>query len=470
MSTDMDPTSPSPLPGTPAAGSTAAPPPAQPHFFALDPQRAYPVLERADGVYVWDTAGNRYLDAVAGLGVVNIGYGRREPGEAMAAQAARMPFNAGNIFSNEPVARLAAVVARLAPGDLEWVHFASGGSEAVEVAIKMARQYHVERGEPTRDRVIGRWTSYHGATLGTLSVGGAVGRRAKYVPMLLDMPHIPPIYCYRCPWGLSYPSCGVTCGDELEREILRVGPERVAAFIAEPVVASVGGAIQPQPEYFPKIREICDRYGVLLIVDEVITGFGRTGTNFGIEHYGVVPDLMVMGKGISSGYAPLAAVAARDHVHRAFVDAGTAFEHIFTFGGNPVSAAAGVAALEIYEQEGLAQRAAEMGDAFRATLEPLHEFPFVGDIRTIGLMGGVEFVADTQAKTPFPAERHVAVMVREASLRNGLVTYPGTGMADGSRGDIISLYPPLTFTQANLDELGERLQTTFRDVARELGI
>ncbi|HVA88004.1 MAG TPA: aspartate aminotransferase family protein [Candidatus Saccharimonadales bacterium] len=439
------------------------------HFFALDPARAYPVLDRADHVYVWDTEGNRYLDAVAGLGVVNIGYGRTEVADAMAAQAARMPFNAGNIFSNEPAIRLAAVIAEMAPGDLNWVHFTSGGSEAVEVALKMARQYHVERGQPERDRIIGRWTSYHGATLGGLSVGGAVGRRAKYLPMLLDMPHIPPIYCYRCPFGLTYPTCQVTCADELEREILRVGPEKVAAFIAEPVVASVGGAIQPQAEYFPKIREICDRYGVLLIVDEVITGFGRTGRNFGIEHYGVVPDLMIMGKGISSGYSPLAAVAVRDHVHQAFVDAHAAFEHIFTFGGNPVSAAAGLAVLDIFRREHLAENAAEHADAFAAALEPLREFWFVGDIRTIGYMGGIEFVANHATKEPFPASRHVALMVRDASLRNGLVTYPGTGMAGGGAGDIISLYPPLTAGKPELDEMSELLLATFRDVAATLG-
>lgn len=439
------------------------------HLFTLDPARAYPVLDRADHVYVWDVDGNRYFDAVAGLGVVNIGYGRTEVAEAMAAQAARLPYNAGNVFSNEPAIKLADGIAELTPGDLDWIHFASGGSEAIEVALKMARQYHVDRGEPERDKVIGRWTSYHGATLGGLSVGGAVGRRAKYLPMLLDMPHIPPIYCYRCPFGLTYPTCNVTCADELEREILRVGPERIAAFIAEPVVASVGGAIQPQAEYFPKIREICDRYGVLLIVDEVITGFGRTGRNFGIEHYGVVPDLMVLGKGISGGYAPLAAVAVRDHVRQAFVDAKTAFEHIFTYGGNPVSMAAGLAVLDIYNREHLAERAASHATAFAAALAPLTEFWFVGDIRTIGLMGGIEFVADLTTREPFPASTKVAAMVREAGLRNGIVTYPGTGMAGGTAGDIISLYPPLTVGPSELDEMADKLQATFRDVARTLG-
>jgi adenosylmethionine-8-amino-7-oxononanoate aminotransferase len=443
------------------------------HYFSLDPARAYPILDRADHVYVWDVDGNRYLDAIAGIGCITVGYGRREIADAMAAQAARLPFNAGNIFTSEPAIRLAGVVAELTPGDLNWVHFASGGSEAVEVALKMARQYHFERGQPERDKIIGRWTSYHGATIGGLSVGGAVGRRAKYLPMLLDMPHIPPIYCYRCPFGLTYPTCQVTCADELEREILRLGPERVAAFIAEPIVASVGGAIQPQAEYFPRIREICDRHGVLLIVDEVMTGFGRTGRHFGIEHYGVVPDLMIMGKGISSGYAPLAAVAVRDHVRAAFVEAGVAFEHVFTFGGNPVAVAAGLAALDIYRREGLAERAAHHAEAFAAALKPLEEFWFVGDIRTIGLMAGIEFVSDLVTKAPFPPGRKVAALVREAGLRNGIVTYPGTGMAGGGAGpiagDIISLTPPLTFGPAEFDEMADKLQATFRDVAATLG-
>ena len=361
------------------------------------------------------------------------------------------------------------MLAGITPGDLDWLHFCTGGSEAVEIALKLARQYHVERGEPARDQIISRWTSYHGATLGGLSVGGSVLRRRKYEPLLIaNTPHIPPIYCYRCPWSLTYPECGVTCADELEREILRVGPERVAAFIAEPIVASVGGAIQPQPEYFPKIRAICDRYGVLFIADEVVTGFGRTGRNFGIEHYGVVPDILVMGKGLSGGYAPLAAVAVTNAVHAAFSDAHVPFDHIFTFGGNPVSCAAGLAVVDIWQREGLVERTAALAPAFARALEPLWEFPFVGDIRTIGFMAGIEFVADRATRAPFPPAWKVAATVREAGLRNGVVTYPGTGMAGGTQGDIISLYPPLTFAQHHLDEMSTRLIATFAEVATTL--
>ncbi len=439
------------------------------HLFALDPDRAYPVLARADGVHVWDTAGNRYLDAIAGIAVTNIGYGRREVADAIAEQAAKLPFAVGNIFANEPAIRLARIVSEITPGDLDWVHFCTGGSEAVEIALKLARQYHVERGEPGRDHIVSRWISYHGATLGGLSVGGSVLRRRKYEPMLVaNTPHVRGPYEYRCPWPETHPDCGPAAAAEVEEAIVRAGPDRVAAFIAEPVVASVGGAIQPQPDYFERVREICDRYGVLLIVDEVVTGFGRTGTNFAIEHYGVVPDILVMGKGISGGYAPLAAVAVRDHVHAVFADQHVPFEHIFTFGGNPVSSAAGLAVLDIWRRERLVENAARLGPAFAAALEPLREFPFVGDIRTIGLMAGIEFVADQATKEPFPPARRVGAMVREAGLRNGVVTYPGSGMADGTRGDIISLYPPLTFTQEHLDDLSTRLVGAFRDVAPQL--
>ncbi len=443
---------------------TTAPDP-RPHLFTLDPRRVYPVLASGEGVWVTDVHGNRYLDAIAGIAVVNAGYGRDAVVDAMAAQARRLPFAVGNIFATEPAERLAARIAEMTPGDLGWVHFTSGGSEAVEVALKLARQVHVERGEPERSVFISRWTSYHGATLGTLSVGGARMRRKKYEPLLIDVPHISPPYCYRCGADGDHAGCGERYAAELERAILDAGPGRVAAFIAEPVIASVGGAISPPDDYWPLIREICDRYGVLLIVDEVVTGFGRTGTAFAIEQWGVVPDLLAMGKGISGGYAPLGAVAVRDPLREAFRASGSSFEHIFTFGGNPVSMAAGLAVLDIVAAEGLIGRAATLEPAFRAALAPLLDFPYVGDIRVRGLMAGVELVRDRATKEPFESATGVAVKLREAGLRNGIVVYPGTGMADGARGDIISLYPPLTITEAELGEMSRRLVATFTEVA-----
>ena len=281
-------------------------------LFTLDPTRAYPVLARADGIRLWDDAGNEYLDAIAGIAVANVGYGRQEVVDAIAEQAARLPYAVGNIFASEPAIALAAEIARFTPGDLDHVHFTSGGSEAVEVSLKMARQYHVLRGEPDRTVFVSRWTNYHGATLGGLTVGGSKLRRKIYEPMLLQTPHVRTPYCYRCPWPDAHPDCGEAAAAEVEAAIVAAGPGRVAAVIGEPIIASVGGAIPPQPDYWPRVREICDRHGVLLILDEVVTGFGRTGKRFAADHWGVVPDLLVMGKGVSGGYAPLGAVAARD--------------------------------------------------------------------------------------------------------------------------------------------------------------
>ena len=437
-------------------------------LFTLDPTRDYPVLEGADSVYVWDDAGTRYLDAIAGIGVVNIGYGREEVVEAMAAQARRLPFAVSNIFANEPSRQLAAAIAGVTPGDLDHVHFTSGGSEAVEVALKMARQVHVLRGEPDRAVFISRWNGYHGATLGGLTVGGSRSRRRVYEPLLMDTPHIPAPYCYRCPWPDAHPDCGVAAADELEAAIVAADPGRVAAFIAEPIVASVGGALRPQDDYWPRIREICDRHDVLRIADEVVTGFGRTGRDFALDHWDVVPDLLVMGKGVSGGYAPLGAVAATAAIRSTFVDAGAGFEHIFTFGGNPVSAAAGSAVLAIWERERLTERTADREASLRATLEPLRDHAIVGDVRVSGLMAGIEFVADRATREPFAAELKIGARVREAGLRNGIVTYPGSGMADGVRGDIISLYPPLTITAEQIGELGERLDAALGEVSTEI--
>jgi adenosylmethionine-8-amino-7-oxononanoate aminotransferase len=437
-------------------------------LFTLDPRRHYPTLVGGEGCHVWDDQGHRYLDAIAGIAVVNLGYGRTDVVRAIAAQATALPFAVSNIFGNRPAQELAARIAALTPGDLDHVHFTSGGSEAVEVALKMARQYHVVRGEPDRTVFISRWTSYHGATLGALTVGGSRLRRRAYQPLLMDTPHIPVVNSYRHGGSQSFADSGEWYAAQLESAILEAGPGNVAAFIAEPIVASVGGTLAPPDDYFPLVREICDRYGVLLIIDEVVTGFGRTGRTFAVDHWGVVPDLMAMGKGISGGYAPLGAVAARSHVRQVFTDAGATFEHIFTFGGNPVSMAAGVAVLDAWRDEDVLGNVARVSGPFAAALEPLQRFPFVGDIRVRGLMAGIEFVADRGTKEPFEPGIGFGGRIRDAGLRNGVVTYPGSGVADGLRGDIISLYPPLVISPTELQELSERLQATFEEVAAGL--
>jgi adenosylmethionine-8-amino-7-oxononanoate aminotransferase len=434
------------------------------HIFTLDPARVYPTLVRGDGVYVYDEDGRQYLDAIAGVAVVAIGYGRQRVVDAMAAQALKLPYATPNIFGNEPASRLADQVARFTPGDLTSIHFASGGSEAVEVAIKLGRQYFYERGQEGKHLVVARWTSYHGATMGALSATGHVGRRQKFAPLLLDWPHIPPAYCYRCPYGQSYPGCGLACARALEQAIQEAGPEQVMAFIAEPVVGAAGGAIVPPPDYWPMVRDICTRYDVLLIADEVMTGFGRTGRHFAVDHWGVAPDMMAMAKGISSGYAPLGAVAVSERIRAVFEEKLAPFDHIFTYTANPTAAAAASAALAIWEEEGLTERAAQVGGYLFRQLATLQEHPIVGDVRGLGLMAGLEFVQDRASREPFPAEKQIAKLVGKIALQHGLVTYPGTGMADGRRGDVISLFPPLIFTAGHVDELVAKLDATLIEV------
>lgn len=432
--------------------------------FTLDPTRQYPTLVRGEGVYVYDDQGKQYLDAAAGIGVVSIGYGRQRVADAIARQAAQLPYVASNMFRNEPAERLAAQVASFTPGDLHSIHFTSGGSEAVEVAFKIARQYHYERGRKSKHLVVSRWTSYHGATLGALSATGHVGRRKKFTPLLLDWPHIPPVYCYRCPYDKHYPGCGLPCAHALEQKLVEVGPDNVMAFVAEPVVGAAGGAIVPPPEYLPIVREICSRYDVLFIADEVLTGFGRTGRRFAVNHWQVVPDMITMAKSLSGGYAPLGAVAVSARIRAVFEDKGVPFDHVFTYAANPISTAAASEVLAIWEEEDLTGQAAQVGEYLLRQLATLKEHRIVGDVRGLGLMTAVEFVQDRATREPFPAGKQIAKLVGKTALRNGLITYPGTGMADGQRGDVVSLFPPLTLTPQQADELVAKLHTTLTRV------
>lgn len=439
------------------------------HLFTLDPTRDYPRLVRGEGVHVYDDQGKQYLDAIAGIGVVSIGYGRKRVADVIANQAARLSYAAPNIFRNEPADRLADTIARLLPGDLESIHFTSGGSEAVEAAIKIGRQYFYERGLESKRLVISRWTSYHGATLGALSATGMQGRRKKFTPLLQDWPHIPPAYCYRCPFGKTYPGCKLPCATELDKTINEAGADNVMAFIAEPVVGAAGAALVPPPEYWPIVRDICNRHDILLIADEVITGFGRTGKPFAVNHWDLVPDMISMAKGISGGYAALGAVGVSAKIRGVFEEKGIPFDHIFTFMANPISTAAAYEALQIWEEENLTEQAARTGEYLFEQLASLkRNHPMIGDVRGLGLMAGIEFVADTRTKEPFPVEKSVAKLAGKIALKNGLVTYPASGVVDGARGDTLSLFPPLIFSRQNVDELINKLDKTLADVKSSL--
>lgn len=429
------------------------------HVFYRKHKGRKPVISHGEGVYLWDTDGKRYIDASGGAVVVNVGHGVREIAEAIGQQAARVGYAHATMFTSAAVEELSGRLAAYLPLPDARLFYLTSGSEAVEAAIKFARQAQIARGEPTRYKVIGRWGSYHGGTLGALAVMGKPSMRKTFEPQFLDMPHIPPVYCYRCPFGLSYPQCGLRCADALEEEIKRQGADTVAAFIAEPVAGATLGAVVPPDEYWPAVREICDRYGVLLIADEVMTGMGRTGRWFAVSQWGAVPDMITLGKGLSGGYIALSALAARcDLVELVWEKLGD-FNHGGTFSHQPVPAAAGVAVLDYMEARDLVARAESLG---RLLGEKLHaafgDHPHVGDIRGQGLMWGLELVADRASKQPFPAKAKLSARIFDAAFVDGLIVYVMSGCADGVAGDHVMVAPPLVVDEAVLDEVIERLE------------
>jgi len=421
----------------------------------------YPHATRAEGCFVYTDDGKRYLDASGGAAVVTIGHGVEEIGRAMAEQASRLAYVHSSQFHAEIAEKLAQRILGLAPDGMRSggrVYFTSGGSEATETALKLARQYWLERGETKRFRVLSRLQSYHGSTLGALSASGNVRRREPFAPMLAEWGHIPPCYCYRCPYGLRYPECNVECADELNRTLERDGSGDVAAFIFEPVVGATLGAVAPPDGYVQRIADICRQHGILLIADEVMTGMGRTGKPFAVEHWGATPDMILVGKGIASGYAPLGAVIVSGHVAETISHGSGTFLHGFTYNAHPVATAAGNAVLDYIERENLFARVDVAGREMRAALEPLKKFSVVGDVRGLGLLWGIEFVQDKKSREPFPPDARIASRIQEDAREAGIMTYPIQGCVDGTRGDHILLAPPFTITSAMIQMLAAGLE------------
>ena len=411
-------------------------------------------LVRGEGVFVYDEAGKRYLDAVGGVGVVNIGHGVEEVVQAIAEQGRKLAFSYGTHIDNQPRKTLAAMLNAWAPAGMPPTKalFCSGGAEANEAALKIACQYHWERGHRNKRKVIGRWQSYHGNTVGALSMSGRTAWRRMHDGLLLNFPHIVPPYCYRCPWGLSPDDCGIQCAEELRRVIQQEGPENIAAFIAEPIIGTSMSAVVPADGYYQKVREICDEFDVLFIADEVLSGVGRTGRNWGIEHWGVVPDILTTAKGIAGGYAPLGATILREKVWRAIAEGTNKIMHSYTYGGMPVSCAAGVAVLRYIEEHRLVTRVSTIGDKLLSGLRTsLAGLPWVGDIRGKGLFLGVEIVADKKSKTPFPPELNVAHRIEATAFKHGLLVLAGVpGLIDGTGGDHFELLPPYTIDEEHV--------------------
>jgi adenosylmethionine-8-amino-7-oxononanoate aminotransferase len=438
------------------------------HVFYRVPRKIYPKADRAEGVYIYDTEGKKYIDGSGGAAVVGIGHGIKEITEAMFQQAERISFAHSSHFTSQSAIDLASKLVGLSPKGLNRVYFLSGGSEAVETSIKLARQYQVERGKPHKYKVISRWTSYHGNTLGALALSGHTGRRRYYLPLIQHTPHIVPAYCYRCPFGLRPEKCELECALDLEKTLLYEGPDSVSAFIAEPIVGATAGALVPKDGYFQKIREICDHYDILFIADEVMTGIGRTGKNFGVDHWGVVPDMIVAAKGLSSGYTPLFAVIVKEEIHQIIKEGSGAFVHGHTYNQNPLSCAIGCAVIDYLIKHDLVSRTAKMGEYFLRALQSLTRHEIVGDVRGKGLFAGVEFVKDKKTKEPFDLKLKLNDLIASRAFEKGLITYPGGGGADGIKGDHLLLAPPFIIMEEQIDKMVSILDETIVEISKEV--
>ena len=421
---------------------------------------AYPHTEivRGEGVWLFDREDRAYLDGSGGAIVVNAGHGVSEISRAVAEQINEVAYIHPTIFTTEIVERYSTALAKIVPFDDPKFYYLTTGSEAVEAAIKLARQIQVERGETSRYLTISRWMSYHGLSLGALAVSGKPKMRQLFEPMFRDMPHIPPPYCFRCPFNLAYPECDLRCADELEQEIFRQGAENVSAFLAEPVSGATLGAVVPPDGYWARIREICDRHGVLLILDEIMTGMGRTGKWFAAEHWDVRPDILTIGKGAASGYIPLSILVVDGKNVDLIANGRGDFSHGGTFSHHPAAAAAGLATLEYLISHKLVERAQTQGSLlFEKLSHHLGDLPQIGDIRGMGMMWGIEFVQNKANKEPFPPKIHLGQKITDEAFNLGLIVYPGSGSVDGTSGDHLMLGPPFCITEAEINQMVEML-------------
>jgi adenosylmethionine-8-amino-7-oxononanoate aminotransferase len=436
-------------------------------LFSRNLRKQYPVAVRGEGCWIVASDGRRYLDASGQAAVVSIGHGVTEIGRAMAEQSGKIAFAHTTGFHSEPAEKLAARVLAIAPRNFQdcgRVYFTCGGSEATETAIKLARQYFLEGKQPSRYRVVSRKQSYHGSTLGAMSVSGNVGRRAPYAPMIPEWGHVAPCFCYHCPFDKTYPECNLACADDLDAFLRANDAASVAAFVFEPVVGATLGAAPAVDGYTARIAEICRKHGILVIADEVMTGMGRTGKPFASAHWGLEPDIILTGKGIASGYAPLGAVLVAPHIVEAFEKGTATFMHGFTYQAHPVATAAGNAVFDYLEAHKLFDRVTPAGAMLRKALAKLEGHPHVGQVRGLGLLQGVEFVKDKATREPFAKEAGIAEKLRQAALEKNVLLYPGQGTVDGTRGDHVLLAPPFIISTEECALIADGLQYALEKV------
>ena len=436
------------------------------HVFPRHSRSTPPIATRGEGIYLYDSNGKKYLDGSGGAAVSCLGHGDPDITEAIKRQADVLAFAHTGFLSSEPAEALADKLIAHAPLGIDRVYFVSGGSEAVEAAMKLARQYMIEIGQPSRTKFIARRQSYHGNTLGALGTGGNMWRRAPFEPVMVSASHIAPCYEYRLKEeGESAEAYGLRAANELEAEILRLGPENVIGFIAEPVVGATSGAVPAVQGYFKRIREICDTYGVLLILDEVMCGMGRTGTFFACEHDDISPDIVTIAKGLGGGYQPIGAMLCTGQIYDAVRDGSGFFQHGHTYIGHPIACAAALAVVTKLTDGGMTARAAQMGETLQnALVAAFGQHAHVGDIRGRGMFRGIELVAERETKAPFDPAKQVAARFKKAAFANGLICYPMNGTIDGQFGDHILIAPPFIITDDQIDELVGKLSDSLAEV------
>lgn len=420
---------------------------------------------RGEGVYITDDNGKRYLDGSSGAMTVSLGHNNKEITDAVKNQLDLLAFTYRSQFTNEPLEELCREISSLAPGDLEYVSLANSGSEAAELAMKMAYSYWTSRRLPMKRRIISRWSSYHGSTVGALSMSGNAARRREYSPYVSDFPVLELPFCHLCPYEKKPSDCNLFCANHLQTLLNRFGAENVSAVICEPITGASGAGITPPEDYFHRIQEICRKNEVLLIMDEVITGFGRTGKYFASEHWDIVPDIIVFGKGITSGYFPLAGIIVRRDIHDCIEEKGIKFITGHTFGGNPLACASAIATIEFMKSRNIVKEATEKGVLLKKKLHELAgRCTIISDIRGKGLLWGVEFAKERTGTELFPPENNITGKIVKACFERGLIVYPSAGFIDGKHGDSVLLSPPLTITEKEIDHLAALLEASIHDV------
>ena len=429
------------------------------HVLHRNLNQDYPIAAKGDGPYIVDREGRRYLDASGGAGVSCLGHSDEAVAQAIKNQVSQLAYAHTSFFTSDPMEQLADFLIERAPAGLDSVYFVSGGSESVEAALKLARQYFVEIGQPQRKHLIARRQSYHGNTLGALATGGNAWRRQQFEPLLINVSHVSPCYAYRDQQLAETPEAmGIRLAAELEEEILRLGAENVMAFVAEPVVGATLGAVTAVPGYFRRIREVCDRYGVLLILDEVMCGMGRTGSLFAAAQEGITADLITIAKGLGAGYQPIGATLVSQRIRDAIANGSGFFQHGHTYIGHATACAAALAVQQTIEARDLLTRVNVLGEGLKARLnERFADHAHVGDIRGRGLFQGLELVADRDSKRPFDPTLKLHARLKKAAMAEGLMCYPMGGTLDGRQGDHILLAPPFILQESHLDELTARL-------------